>query len=139
MPDNGQNGQCEFIKPDGQRCRGRARAGSPWCPFHDPAVEERRRRGQSRGGRTSTGRRPALPSSAPDFELTTPADVRHCLAVMTNAVLRGRLDARLANAATYSLSTLLKSIEGDELARRIERLEQAARHQLNGHHRRVPA
>jgi hypothetical protein len=128
--------QCSFIRPNGQRCRGRATNGSGRCNFHDPAMAERRRQGQARGGRTSTRRRAVLPRGTADFALTTPAEVRQCLAVMTNAVLRGRLDARLANAACYALSTLLKSIEGDEVCRRLDALEAAARRQqLNGYHK----
>jgi hypothetical protein len=129
MPDR----QCSFVKPDGERCRGRA-GPSGLCVFHDPAVEARRREGRRRGGRQAHRRVAVLPPDGPDFVLASPHDVRECLAAVANATLKGRLDPRVANATCYTLSTLLKSIEGDELARRIERLELAAERQLsNGH------
>jgi hypothetical protein len=49
------------------------------------------------------------------------------LAGVTNLMLKGNLDVRLANAAGYLGATLLRSIEGDELAKRVEALEAAAR------------
>lgn len=32
--------QCKAIRKDGQRCRARARKGSDYCVWHDPASEE---------------------------------------------------------------------------------------------------
>ena len=42
-----ENRQCEFVKPDGERCRGRARP-SGLCVFHDPATEQKRCDGRSK-------------------------------------------------------------------------------------------
>ena len=44
-------GQCVFIKPSGERCRGTATGQNGLCWAHDPANAERRRRAASRGGR----------------------------------------------------------------------------------------
>jgi hypothetical protein len=134
MPDNGQHAQCEFIKPDGERCRGRARP-SGLCPFHDPSVEAQRRRGQSRGGRRAHRGAAFVPRGTPHWELRTPAQVREALATLVNMTVRGQLDTKAGNCATYMLATLLRSIEGDELAKRIEQLEQLAERQQrrNGH------
>jgi len=45
------SGQCSFIKPSGERCRGAATGQNGLCWAHDPANAERRRRAASRGGR----------------------------------------------------------------------------------------
>jgi len=45
------SGQCSFIKPSGEGCRGAATGQNGLCWAHDPANAERRRRAASRGGR----------------------------------------------------------------------------------------
>lgn len=45
--------RCTAITKAGRRCRGRARAGLHFCPFHDPAVSaEQRRENAAKGGRS---------------------------------------------------------------------------------------
>jgi hypothetical protein len=44
-------GQCSFIKPNGERCRGIATGQNGFCWAHDPANAEERRRTASRAGR----------------------------------------------------------------------------------------
>jgi hypothetical protein len=44
-------GQCSFIKPSGERCRGAATGEHGLCWAHDPANAGQRRRAASRGGR----------------------------------------------------------------------------------------
>ena len=115
--------QCEATRTDGQRCRGQARPGSALCIFHDPSLAGRRREGRSRGGRTSCRKVAVLPESHPDFSLNTPAEVRAALASLVNLVLKGKVDARVANAATYTAATLLRSVDADDFNRRLEALE----------------
>jgi hypothetical protein len=47
--------QCAAIKADGERCRGIAKAGSNWCPAHDPARREARRLIASNAARSKGG------------------------------------------------------------------------------------
>ena len=47
--------QCAAIKADGERCRGVAKAGSNWCPAHDPARREARRLIASKAARSKGG------------------------------------------------------------------------------------
>ena len=115
--------QCNAVKADGQRCRAQARPGSALCAFHDLAVEGRRREGRSRGGRTSCRKVAVLAADAPDFPLATPAEVRAALASLVNLTLKGKVDARIANAATYTAATLLRSVDADDFNRRLEALE----------------
>lgn len=45
--------QCTFMKPDDTRCKGvatRASGASQLCAAHDPATQERRKAGASKGG-----------------------------------------------------------------------------------------
>lgn len=45
--------QCAAVTKTGRRCRGKIRNGTDFCPFHDPAItEERRRHNAAKGGRT---------------------------------------------------------------------------------------
>jgi hypothetical protein len=121
--------QCEHRRADGGRCRGRALEGLTYCAFHDPQNAGRQREGRRRGGRAVHRKPAALPADAPDLALATPGEVREALALLTNRVVKGRLDAKLANAACYLLSTLLRSVQVDEFDRRLQALEAA---QQNG-------
>jgi hypothetical protein len=116
--------RCQQTKADGTPCQARPLPGSDFCPFHDPDMAQRRQEGRRRGGRQGT--KAVLPEDTPDAPLKTPADVRDLLARTANQTLRGEVDVRVANAVCYLLGTLLRSIEGDELARRVEVLEKAA-------------
>jgi hypothetical protein len=49
-------GQCSFIKPSGERCRGAATGQNGLCWAHDPANAQKRRRTASRGGRAKANR-----------------------------------------------------------------------------------
>jgi len=49
-------GQCSFIKPSGERCKGTATGPKRLCWAHDPANAEQRRRAASRGGRGKSNR-----------------------------------------------------------------------------------
>ena len=128
--------QCSFTRPNGERCRGRARNGDTMCPFHtsDPATADRQREGRRRGGRTSRRQPAVLSPGEPDIPLASAADVRRLLARCINLTLRGQLDTKVANSAGHLAGLLVKSLEVDELAARVEALEEAARrHQANGH------
>jgi hypothetical protein len=47
--------QCAGIKADGEPCGGIAKAGSDWCPAHDPARREARRQAASKAARNKRG------------------------------------------------------------------------------------
>jgi hypothetical protein len=95
---------------------------SEYCTFHDPRMAERQREGRQRGGRRNP--KVVLDEDAPDFPLTTPGEVRVALAALVNLTAKGKMDVKVGNCCTYMLATLLRSIEGDELAKRVEILEQ---------------
>ena len=43
--------ECSGIKANGERCRGIAKAGSDYCPAHDPARTQARREAASKAAR----------------------------------------------------------------------------------------
>lgn len=48
--------QCIGIKPSGELCKGVATRDSDYCPAHDPARKEARRRNASKAARSKPGR-----------------------------------------------------------------------------------
>lgn len=43
--------RCQGTTKDGKPCSAQARTGSTWCPWHDPALIERRAEWSAKGGR----------------------------------------------------------------------------------------
>ena len=110
------NSICTATKRDGSPCTLPSRGSSGLCWAHDPKNAERRRRGQSRGGR-----------SKPNREL---ADVKDRLRAMIDDVRNGTMDradaavcAQLYNSLLRAVSVELKVREQLELEQRVEELE----------------
>src|SRR5829696_8951527 len=104
--------KCSAIKPNGERCKGIAKAGSEWCPAHDPTRSEARRRSTSKAAR-----------SRPNAEIR---ELKGQLADLYDDALAGRVDkgtaavlAQIANARTRLLSVEMKIKEVEELEERI--------------------
>jgi hypothetical protein len=109
---------CSATKRDGSPCTLPSSGPSALCWAHDPKNAERRRRGQSRGGRNK-----------PSRELT---GLKAQLQDLTRDVLSGDLETGRAAVANQLINTRLRAIEverkireQDELQERIEALEQA--------------
>ncbi len=109
------DGQCSFIKASGERCRGSATGQHGLCWAHDPKNAERRRRGQSRGGKNK-----------PSRELI---DIKKRLSSLASDVLEGEVDrgtaavtSQVLNVYLRALSVEIKLKEVDELARELEDL-----------------
>ena len=107
---------CIGVKPNGDLCQGVAARGSDWCPAHDPARKEARRKSASRAAR----------SKKPGREI---ADVKEQVAELIRDVRAGsveRSDAiacgQLYNVLLRAVSVGLKVRETDELARELEEL-----------------
>jgi hypothetical protein len=114
-------GRCTAIKPNGERCKGRAIEGSQWCWNHDPAhADERRRHGSKGGKRGGRGR--------PIAEL---GNLRDENAAIRRRLLEGELAPNVAAVAVQSINTdiravgaALKAREQEELIERLEALEE---------------
>ena len=100
---------CRATKRDGSPCTLPSSGSEGLCWAHDPANAERRRRGQSRGGR-----------SKPSREL---AATKSQLQQMADKVLAGELDRSAAAVAGQLLNIKLRAIEQERKQREQEDLE----------------
>jgi hypothetical protein len=108
---------CTATKRDGSPCTLPSYGSDGLCWAHDPKNAERRRRGQSRGGK-----------SKPSKEL---ASIKQRLSNLADDVLEAKVDKGVAAVASQILNVYLRSIElerkireTDELEERIRRLEE---------------
>jgi hypothetical protein len=115
---------CAFVRPDGQRCRGRARTGRTCCFAHDPESREARAAACRAGGKRRSQRAVTLPEDTPDHPLATVGDVCSFLARVINATSKGQLDVRVCNAVTYAASTLTSALARGDLEQRLAAVEQ---------------
>ena len=113
-------GTCTANKRDGSPCTLPSNGPSGLCWAHDPKNAEKRRRGQSRGGR-----------GKPSREL---AGIKALLSELTDRVLGGEgvepLETGRAAVANQLINTRLRAVEAerkiketDELEARLEELE----------------
>jgi hypothetical protein len=117
--------QCEFVKPDGTRCRGRA-YGGPYCNFHRPENAGKQQEARSAGGKAVRRRAAVLAELPDDTPLATTKDVTTFLATVARKTARGELDAKIANSVTQTCAVLLRGLEpgeGEELKRRLQKVE----------------
>jgi hypothetical protein len=110
---------CTATKRDGSPCTLPSCGSDGLCWAHDPKNAERRRRGQSRGGK-----------SKPTKELVS---IKQRLSVLADDVLEGSVDRGVAAVASQILNVYLRAIElerkvkeQEEILDRIEALEQSA-------------
>ena len=108
---------CTATKRDGSPCTLPPHGSSDLCWAHDPTNAERRRRGQSRGGRSKPGREVVA--------------IRARLSDLADDVLAGRVDRADAAVAGQLLGTVIRAVgmelkvkEVTELDERIDRLEE---------------
>lgn len=111
--------QCTAIKAEGGRCRNVAATGSDYCPAHDPARAEARKRSASKGGRSKGG----------GAEIK---DLKAELGSLTSQVLAGEIETSKVAVANQLINTRLRAVEierkireTEELEERIAQLEQA--------------
>ena len=113
---------CTATKRDGSPCTLPSYGSSSLCWAHSPETAERRRRGQSRGGR-----------SKPSREL---ADIKERIRGLIDNVRNGELSradaavcGQLYNSLLRAVSIELQAREQEELERRLEELETILEHQ----------
>jgi hypothetical protein len=110
---------CTATKRDGSPCTLPSYGSDGLCWAHDPKNAERRRRGQSRGGK-----------SKPSKELV---GIKQRLSNLVDDVLEAKVDKGVAAVASQILNVYLRAIElerkvkeQEEILDRIEVLEQSA-------------
>ncbi len=108
---------CTATKRNGEPCTLPSTGSSGLCWAHDPANAERRRRGQSKGGKNK-----------PSREL---AGVKQRLSDLADDVLEGRTDKGVAAVASQVLNVYLRAVsvelkarDQEELVERLEALEE---------------
>ena len=108
---------CTATKRDGSLCTLPSTGSNGLCWAHDPANAERRRRGQSRGGKNK-----------PSREL---AGIKQRLSDLADDVLEGRQDKGVAAVASQVLNVYLRAVtvelkvrEQQEFIERLETLEE---------------
>jgi hypothetical protein len=109
---------CSATKRDGSPCTLPSNGPEGLCWAHDPKLKERRRRGQSRGGKNK-----------PSKELI---DIKQRLSDLADNVLAGQVDKGVAAVASQVLNVYLRAIsveltvkEQTELIERMDNLEEA--------------
>jgi hypothetical protein len=108
---------CTATKRDGSPCTLPSYGSDGLCWAHDPKNAERRRRGQSRGGKNK-----------PSREL---AGIKQRLSDLADDVLEGRQDKGVAAVASQILNVYLRAVSVElkareqlELVERLEALEE---------------
>jgi hypothetical protein len=108
--------QCIGVKPSGELCKGVASRGSDYCPAHDPARKEARRRNASKAARSKPGRETK--------------DLKAQLEDLAADVLSGKTEPKIGavvnqvyNTRVRLLETERRIRESEELERRLEELE----------------
>jgi hypothetical protein len=114
---------CRGTTKAGRPCEAPAAPGSTWCFFHDPARADARAAARRKGGQAAVRRAAVLPADTPEAPLKTSADVAVFLGATVNRVCRGELDAKIGNCVAVLCGQLLRTLEGVELAARVEALE----------------
>ncbi len=104
------SGTCRELKRDGTPCTLPSNGSNGLCWAHDPKNKERRRRGQSRGGRNK-----------PSRELV---GIKTLLSELTDRVLAGGLETGRAAVANQLVGTRLRTIELERKIREAEELEE---------------
>ena len=100
---------CTATKRDGSPCTLPSTGSNGLCWAHDPANAERRRRGQSRGGRAKASRE--LPQ------------LKTLLSDLTDKVLSGELETGPAAVANQLINTRLRALETERKIKETEHLE----------------
>ena len=104
------NRTCTATKRNGEPCTLPSYGPDGFCWAHDPKNAERRRRGQSRGGKNK-----------PSREL---ASLKTQLVDLTQDVIAGELETGRAAVANQLINTRLRAIEVERKIRETEDLEE---------------
>jgi hypothetical protein len=102
-------GGCSAIKGNGERCKGIATTGSDYCPAHDPARAEERKRAASKAARARH-----------DPEVR---EIKRMLKDLYAGVLEGRVERADAAVANQIANTRLRALEVERRIREADELE----------------
>jgi hypothetical protein len=100
--------KCSGIKANGERCRGIAKAGSDYCPAHDPARADARRLQAAKAGRVRASGEISL--------------VKARLREIAEDVLSGKLDTGRGSVAGQVLGVYLRACQQELRQREYDEL-----------------
>ncbi len=110
--------KCAAVTLGGSPCKGLVRPGNEYCPAHDPARQEARRRAASKAGKSKPGR-----------ELT---DAKRGILEVVAGVREESIERSVGAVIFQGYNTLLKALdverrwrETDELEVKVEELAEA--------------
>jgi hypothetical protein len=120
--------RCSGLRKDGGRCNGPRLPGRPTCLFHtdDPEMVKRRAAGRKAGGKARSRPAATLPGAS-DLPLQDAGDVAAFLGRVANECRQGKLDARVGNCLSAVASALLRALEGSDVNRRLDAMEERLR------------
>ena len=101
--------KCAAFTGKGRPCKGLVRAGSDYCPAHDPARADARRKSASKAARSKPG-----------------AEVRELkdrLGTLADDVLAGRVDPKAAAVATQIVGAYARLLEFERKVREHEEFD----------------
>ncbi len=121
--------KCAAITLGGAPCKGLVRPGNDYCPAHDPARQEARRRSASKAGKSKPGR-----------ELT---EAKRDILDVIKGVREESIERPVGAVVFQGYNTFLKALdverrwrETDELVVRLEELEEQIAAEKNSEGRR---
>lgn len=123
-PETSGGGQrtCALRRADGHQCKARPLVDSDFCFFHDEREEivQKRIEGRRIGGkkRVWTGLGHNRKRNMDDLE-----SVRGFLNETANAVMEGRMDAKIGNCLAGISSVLYRMIEARDVGTRLDEIE----------------
>ena len=132
----GERKKCEFKYPDGRQCAARPLSGSDFCFFHDPREEiaQKRLEGRRMGGKRKVwkGLGNDKYRNVKDFK-----SLNELLNDAANAVMCGRMDARIGNCLASISNAMYRIIEARDIEGRLDeierRMEEKEKHNSKSH------
>ena len=117
-------GRCTATTREGKACSAQARAGRPYCLWHDPEAAAMRRENAAKGGK-SRSNLSRLKRSLPTENLGF-SDVQGVLGAVLRDLLAGKLDPPVANAAANVARAFAAIAQAGEMEERLRELEARA-------------
>ena len=105
---------CRHTYHDGAQCKAHPQPGSPYCFFHDPTLQNKRRAASRAGG--VGNRKPARTPRLPPNPLQTASQIADFLRQTMNQLGQGEVDILRAATGIGYLTTVLLQVMGKELS-----------------------
>ncbi len=105
---------CSHTGRDGAQCEAHPQTGSPYCFFHDPTLQNKRKAASRAGG--VGNRRPARTLRLPPNPLQTASQIADFLRQTMNQLGQGEVDILRAATGIGYLTTVLLQVMGKEIS-----------------------